>query len=261
MKPSWMTYGVLKDLSREELLTVLKDNGFEGVEFRTDANHGHKVEANISSDERQQVIADCKAAGIHIISIATGNRYHDTDPADVQKHIAETKERMTLAADLGAPRVRVFGNNFPQDVPKEKTITQVSEALHELCEYGTSINVKPCLELHGEFNWQDCEQVAKQVDHNNFGLIWNSTQHDIVDGSVAKALDTVYPWLDHVHMHDLAGAGYPYRELFRLLAQKGYEGYMSAEAERKPDRTAGYLPMFVAYYADLFRAYRDLARQ
>jgi len=261
MKPSWMTYGVLKDLSRNELLTVLKDNGFEGVEFRTDANHGHKVEANISAEERQQVIADCKAAGINIISIATGNRYHDTDPADVQKHIAQTKERMTLAADLGAPRVRVFGNNFPQDVPKEKTIAQVSEALRELCEYGTTINVKPCLELHGEFNWQDCEQVAKQVNHDNFGLIWNSTQHDIVDGSVAKALDTVYPWLDHVHMHDLAGAGYPYRELFRLLAQKGYEGYMSAEAERKPDRTAGYLPMFVAYYADLFRAYRDLARQ
>lgn len=261
MKLSWMTYGVLKDLSRKDLLTVLSENGFEGVEFRTDANHGHQVEAHIDADARKQVVADCEAAGINIISIATGNRYHDTDPSDVQKHIEQTKERMDLAADLGAPRVRVFGNNFPKDVPKEKTITQVAEALKELCEYGTTKNVKPCLELHGEFNWQDCDDVAQLVDHHNFGLIWNSTQHDIVNGTLNKALDTVYPWLDHVHMHDLAGSGYPYRDLFRLLHQKGYTGYMSAEAERKPDRTAGYLPLFVAYYADLFRAYRDLAQQ
>ena len=261
MKLSWMTYGVLKGLSRQELLDVLSENGFEGIEFRTDANHGHLVEANIDTDARKQVVADCQAAGIKIVSVATGNRYHDTDAAEVQGHIEETKARMDLAADLGAPRVRVFGNNFPKDVPKEKTIAQVAEALRELCEYGTTRNVKPSLELHGEFNWQDCHAVAKLVDHDNFGLIWNSTSHDVVDGSVEKALDTVLPWLDHVHMHDLAGSGYPYRDLFRLLHQKGYEGYMSAEAERKPDRTAGYLPMFVAYYGDLFRAYRDLARQ
>ena len=55
---------------------------------------------------------------------------------------------------------------------------------------------------------------------------------DVVGGSVKQALDTVWPWLDHVHMHDLAGQGYPYRELFRLLHERGYDGYMSAEAER-----------------------------
>ena len=53
MKPSWMTYGVLKNLSRVDLLSVLKDNGFEGVEFRTDANHGHGVEADVN---KQKVI-------------------------------------------------------------------------------------------------------------------------------------------------------------------------------------------------------------
>ena len=46
MKPSWMTYGVLKALSRRDLLQMLKDHGFEGVEFRTDAGHGHGVEAS-----------------------------------------------------------------------------------------------------------------------------------------------------------------------------------------------------------------------
>ena len=261
MKLSWMTYGVLKDLSRKDLLDVLKANGVEGVEFRTDANHGHRVEASIDAAVRKQVVVDCAAAGIRIVSVATGNRYHDPAPAEVQKHIEETKKRMDLAADLGAPRVRVFGNNFPKDVPRDKTIAQVATALRELCEYGAKRGVKPCLELHGEFDWRSCRSVAEQVGHKNFGLIWNSTHEDVVDGSVKEALDTVWPYLDHVHLHDLAGTGYPYRELFHLLAQKGYEGYLSAEAERRPEHPAGDLPMFVAYYADLFRAYRDLGRK
>ena len=260
MKPSWMTYGVLKELSRADLLQTLKDHGFEGVEFRTDLGHGHGVEASINGAERQQVVADCQDAGIEIISIATGNRYHDTDASDLRDQIEQTRVRMDLAADLGAPRVRVFGNNFPKDVPREKTIAQVAEALTELCAYGSGKGVKPCLELHGEFDWQACRSVAEQVDHENLGLIWNSVAEDVVDGSVKLALDTVWPWLDHVHMHDLAGQGYPYRELFRLLHEKEYRGYMSAEAERSADRGVGDLWMFAAYYSDLFRAYRDLAR-
>lgn len=260
MKPSWMTYGVLKNLSRVDLLSVLKDNGFEGVEFRTDANHGHGVEADIDAAKREHVVADCAAAGIQICSVATGNRYHDVDAKDVKRHVEETRTRMQLAADLGAPRVRVFGNNFPDGVPRDQTISQVADALKELCVFGLDMGVKPCLELHGEFDWQACKAVAEEVDHANFGLIWNSTQQDIVDGSLETALDAVWPWLDHVHLHDLAGQGYPYRELFRLLCQRGYEGYLSAEAERRAENPAGDLQMFVAYYGELFRAFVDLGR-
>ena len=63
MRLSWMTYGVLKALSRRDLLQMLKDHGFEGVEFRTDAGHGHGVEASIDAAEREQVVADCEAMG------------------------------------------------------------------------------------------------------------------------------------------------------------------------------------------------------
>ena len=261
MRPSWMTYGVLKNLSRTDLLQMLKDHGFEGVEFRTDAKQGHGVGASIGEAERKQVVADCAAFGIKIISVATGNRYHDPDPAELQRNIEETKVRMDLAADLGAPRVRVFGNNFPKEVPREKTISQVAEALQGLCAYGAEKGVRPCMELHGEFDWQAGKAVAEQVTHENFGLIWNSVASDVVDGSVKTALDAVWPWLNHIHMHDLAGQGYPYRELFRLLCEKGYDGYMSAEAERRPDKPPGDLWMFVAYYSDLFRAYVDLGRK
>jgi len=260
MRASWMTYGVLKDLSRADLLDLLSKNGFEGVEFRTDAKQGHGVEASLNADERKQVIADCDAAGIKIISVASGNSYHHPDASELRRHIDETKARMNLAKDLGAPRVRVFGNNFPKEIPREKTLAQVTDALREICDYGKGVGVKTSLELHGEFDWQSTSKIAQDLNHDNLGLIWNSVSSDIVDGSLEKAIDTVWPWLDHVHVHDLAGQGYPYRELFQRLHDKGYDGYMSAEAERRAEHPAGDLPMFVAYYADLWRAYRDLAR-
>lgn len=120
--------------------------------------------------------------------------------------------------------------------------------------------VKPCLELHGQFDFRAGREVAERVNDRSFGLIWNCVPSDVVDGSLRTAMDAVWPWLDHVHLHDLAGTGYPYRELFALLHQKGYAGYLSAEAERSQENQPGDLPMFVAYYAELIRAYVDLAR-
>ena len=59
----------------------------------------------------------------------------------------------------------------------------------------------------------------------------------------------------------MRGRDNPYRELFRLLCEKGYEGYMSAEVERGSENPAGDLGMFVAYYGELFRAFADLGRK
>ena len=98
------------------------------------------------------------------------------------------------------------------------------------------------------------EKIYKKIGFSkNFSL-------DIVDDSLETALDAVWPWLDHVHLHDLAGQGYPYRELFRRLCQRGYAGFLSAEAARSVDNPPGDLPMFVAYYGELLRAFVDLGR-
>jgi sugar phosphate isomerase/epimerase len=259
MKLSLMTYGLGKHLGRTELLQALREAGFAGVEWRLDQGQPHGIEISLDKAGRRQAAEDCRAAGITIIGIASGNRYHVTDPAELRSEIEATKQRIDLAADLGAPQIRVFGNNFPKDVPREKTVSQVAAALRELCDYAAPKKVNLCLELHGEFTWEHGAQVAEQVPQPNFGLIWNSVSQDVVDGSLERSLAAVRQRLRHVHMHDIAGSDYPYRELFRLLIQSGYEGYLSAEVERRDDRGVGHVPMFLHYYAALFRALVELA--
>ncbi len=254
MKLSFMTYGVGKDIGRADMLKWLAEAGFSGVEWRLDQSQAHGIEVSLSAGERKQVVSEVAEAGLKTVSVATGNSYHDA--ASLQKNIDETRVRMELARDLGAPRVRVFGNNFPEGEAKEAVLERVTGAVRELAKFGEGLGVTVGLELHGQFDWRSCSRIAGDVDSPNFGLIWNSVGQDVVNGSVQEALDTAYPHLTHVHMHDIAGVDYPYRELFKLLQEKGYEGHLSMEAERDvgPDKR-----VFLHYYAELFRAWLELA--
>ncbi len=250
MKLSFMTYGVGKAIARADLLEWLAEAGFDGVEWRLDLKQAHGVEASLSAEERGRVAGEVAAAGLRTVSVATGNAYHDADA--LATNMEETRTRMDLARDLGAPRVRVFGNRFPEGEPRQAVIDRVTGALGELAAFGQEIGVTVGLELHGGFDWRACAEIAGRIDSPGFGLIWNSVPQDVVNGSVAEALEAVYPHMTHVHMHDLAGVDYPYRELFGLLKARGYEGHLSMEAERDVGPDAR---MFLHYYAELFKAW------
>src|SRR5919197_416260 len=136
MKLSLMTYGLGKYLDRPSMLQALREAGFAGVEWRLDQNQPHGIEISLDAAGRRAAAEECRAAGIALAGIASGNRYHVTDPAELRTEIDATKARIDLAADLGAPQIRVFGNNFPKEVPRERTVSQVAGALRELCAHG-----------------------------------------------------------------------------------------------------------------------------
>jgi sugar phosphate isomerase/epimerase len=103
MKLSLMTYGLGQSIGRSELLQALREAGFEGVEWRLDQNQPHGIEIALDAAGRRRAADDCREAGIRIVGIASGNRYHVTDPAELRGEIEATRQRIDLAADLGAP--------------------------------------------------------------------------------------------------------------------------------------------------------------
>jgi len=58
--------------------------------------------------------------------------------------------------------------------------------------------------------------------------------------------------IGNVHMHELYNQAYPYRKLFALLKQSGYEGYCDAEIPASADPVR-----LMKYYRGLFLAYQD----
>ena len=115
MKLSITTYNIFKGWTIERLCAELPKAGVEGVEFRL--GHRHGVDPAMSKAERADVKAALDAAGLSTCSIATGCMFHFAEPEKVREQIAAAAAAIELAADLGAPRIRVFGNNLVPSSP------------------------------------------------------------------------------------------------------------------------------------------------
>jgi hypothetical protein len=74
----------------------------------------------------------------------------------------------------------------------------------------------------------------QRADHPRVGVTWNSNAADVVKGSVAEYFKLLRPWIKSCHINELH-SGYPYRELFRLLRETGYDRVTLAEIQGMPD--------------------------
>jgi len=165
MKLSLMTYGLGQELGLDEMLDTLVRHGYAGVEFRVDLKQEHGVEPELTAAERETVKAKCAEAGVAIVSIASGNRFHQQDAVEMQGNVARAKQVIQLAADLDAPLVRVFGNNFPEGVEREAVMRQVADCLSDLGDFAQPLGVDVDLEMHGEFCWREALRTAELADH------------------------------------------------------------------------------------------------
>ncbi len=228
MKLSITTYNIFKDWTVEKLCAELPKAGVEGVEFRL--GHRHGVDPAMPKTARADARAALAAAGLSTCSIATGCSFHFAEPEKVREQVAAAAAAIDLAADLGAPRIRVFGNNVVPGVHPDDTAVQVGRALRELGPVGERAGVDVLLEMHGDFNdWRLCRKAVTFANHRAVGVLYNCDKKDVVAGSLRAVWHEMKPLIRHIHFHDLIADDYPYAELFALLAADGYSGWMSME--------------------------------
>lgn len=252
MKLGAVTYNVLKDWDTETIITKLEQAGFEAVELRTSHNHG--VEPTLGVEERAKVKARFAASKVRLLSYGSVAEFHSPDPAVRRKNVEDAKSFVDLARDTGALGVKVRPNGFPPNVSKEQTIANIGLCLKELGDYAKVRGVEIWLEVHGRETQLPpvCAAIMKAAGHDAVGLCWNSNPTDIVNGSVKQSFDLLRPWIKNVHINELADDRYPWRELFTLLRQSGYDRYTLCECQesKEPER-------FLRWYRALWR---ELAR-
>ncbi len=252
MKLSIDTYVICGDMEIEEIISVAKTNGYAGIEFRAESGQKHGVEPETTKAHRQEVKRKMANAGMATSCISTSIRYESPDPAERAKNVERAKQFVELAADVDCDCIRTFGNNFPKGAEKEAVIKYVGESLREVAEFAADYDVDVLLEMHGHFYyWEYCLNAVKIANHPNVAINYNSDQRDLVNGSVEETYRHVADYLKHVHMHDLADSTFPYKELFQLLKDDGYDRYLSLELGYKggdPDTA-------IKLYAALFHEY------
>jgi len=76
---------------------------------------------------------------------------------------------------------------------------------------------------------------------------------DVVDGSVKRSFEMLKPWIRNAHINDLSN-NYPWRELFKLLIDSGYERYTLAEVDPESKEPERFLSYYRALWTELNRA-------
>jgi len=248
-----VTYNVAAQWDVPTILQVCKNVGIAAVELRT--THKHGVEPSISKDQRKEVKQRFADAGIEIWGCGSVCEFHAPEAAKVKAHVETCKEFVQLVADIGGKGVKVRPNDLPKDVPIEKTLDQIGKALTDCGKAAADANVEIWVEVHGRGTSHPphCKTIMEHCGHKNVGLTWNSNPTDIKDRSVAEYFKMLKPWVRSCHINDLwkdTTGAYPYRELFRLLRESGYDRVTLCEV--------GKIPPDVASGEEMLRYYKAL---
>ncbi len=248
MKLSLLTYQLGQGFSLDELLEVTGKYGYKGVECRAELDHGHGVELDTTPQQRADIKARFEASPVELAGISTSCRFEFLDPAERQEHVDIARRFIDLAVDVGAPRVRVFGNAFPEGSDKDEVVENVGNCLRQIGEHAEGTGVDCNLEMHGDFYyWKYTLRAVEIADHDSIGIVYNCDSRETRWGPVGEFLYPVAPYLRHIHLHNLEDPTYPYGELFRILKNMGYHEFVSLEAggSEDPERV-------IALYARLF---------
>jgi len=248
MKLSLLTYLLGKDMNLCELLDIVRKTGIEGLELRAEAGHKHGVELELSAAEREDIKKSFEDAYVPFACLATGCRFEALDDAERQEQTDRAKAYCDLAADCGAPRIRVFGNAFPAGSDKAQVVHNVGMCLREIADHAAGRGVDVCLEMHGDFYWWEHTLKAVEIaDHPRVGIVHNCDERELNFGPISSFYEPVKHHIRHIHMHNLE-SGYPYKSLFRALKRDGYGGFMSLECSGSEDPAR-----VIGLYAALWR--------
>jgi sugar phosphate isomerase/epimerase len=253
MKLGTVTYNLARDWDVETIIRNCEAAGFEGVELRT--THAHKVEINLTKAQRADVAKRFRDSKVELMGLGSAFDYHTPDQDKLKKDIADTKEYIVLAHDVGATGVKVRPNGLPREVPREKTLEQIGRALREIGEFGDNHGVAIRLEVHGSGTslLPNIKTIIDVANHKSVGVCWNSNPTDLDGQGFDHNFNLVKDKIITVHLRDLFLEDYPFRRLFTRLNEINYAGYCLAEVPPSDDPVR-----VMKYFRALWLAYQDL---
>lgn len=252
-----VTYLWGRDWDLPTLIGNCEQTELFGVELRT--THAHGVEPSLSARERADVKRRFDDSPVTCVGLGSNERFDEPDPEAVRKAVAATREFVVLSHDIGSSGVKVKPNQFHDGVPHEQTIAQIGAALRELGEFADGYDQQIRLEVHGGCaELPTIRAIVDAADHPRVAVCWNSNPTDLAGEGLEHNFRLVRDSFGRtLHVHALDDPDYPYQELFDLLADTEYDGWILLEASGEPDdRLAALIGQRILFDELLTRALR-----
>jgi sugar phosphate isomerase/epimerase len=221
----------------ERVVEAAGEYGYEGVELRI--LDGELVSPSLPADRRRRVRSLLDHGGLAICAVDTS-----FEIADPGADLAEAIGHVELAADLGAPTIRLFGGAPPGEAV-DATARRVVQRLEALAERGRDAGVTVALETHDSFASGAATAAVLADAPPEIGVVWDTLNTFVTGEAPVASLDAVASRLVHVHVKDggrppdpernlLYGEGaVPLDDIVGMLAARGYDGWLSVEWEKR----------------------------
>ena len=271
--PSWPLARVLDAASRL---------GYDGVELRfLEGDDALWARPELTGSGLRETRARLADAGLAVPCVDTRSFFHSPDPAARRQAVDEAERTGEVAARLGTPGIRVFGDRVQKGADLASTRAWIAECLAELRGRLRGSGVEVWLETHGDFATASATRsLLEEAGGDGLGAVWDPANafsefgEEPQTGAVALGL-----FLRHVHLKDerrppdgkipwppvLPGRGdFPAARVLGWLRAAGGERWVSFEWEKRwhpeiEDPEVA-LPHFLRWAADELRGRRATER-
>src|SRR5579875_1152334 len=230
----------------EEALELGTQAGYEGVELRL--VDGELIDPSMSAQDRRRVARSCSQAGLPVAAVDSSIRIAAAaDPAAV---LAEIGVFLELAAEWGAPAVRVFGGELPEEPgARLERLAAAARLLERASDRAAELGVRIGVETHDAFLASaTVAELLALVPSPWIGAVWDSHHPCRAGESAAQVYANIGSRLclaqvkDAVrtgsgprdwHLVPLGEGDVPVRDMLGLLFRGGYDGWVSVEWEKR----------------------------
>ncbi len=198
---------------------------------------------------------------------ACGVSMVQADAAKRAQALAEIKNWVDVADQLGAPHLRVFAGKLPPGATLPQAIGWVVEIMKAASDYSGKKGIMIGVEDHSGVtqNAGVCLEVMHRVDSPYAGINLDITHFIPTPTQDAYAqIAACIPYATNTHIRDYFDDHTPVDmdRVWRLFSQAGFKGYMSAEYERDEDpqnvSPATGVPKLVAKIRNLCKQYSSV---
>ena len=201
-----------------------------GVELRT--QHKHGVEPSLGPQQRKEVQKRFADSRVTLVGVGSNQCFDSPDANQLKRSIEGAKAFIQLSHDCGGSGAKVKPNDFHPGVPHQKTIEQIGRSLNILGKFAADLGQQVRLEVHGTCaGLPTIKGIMDVADHPSVAVCWNCNPgSDMADKGLPYNFDLVKNRLGAtLHVHELSAGGYPYPQLFELLAKANYAGWALLE--------------------------------
>ena len=241
MKLSFSTLGC-PDFSWTDIYSMAKDFGFHGIEMRGLGGDIFSVHASPFLPENlPETKATLKRLKLEICCLSSGCALRFADRHE--ETIAELKEYIALAKELGTPYIRILGDltaNITTDFPDENVI----EPMKILAPIAEEAGVMLLIETNGVYSdTKRLADVLTRIESDAVGALWDWNHPYRFNNEMPETtINNLGAYIKHCHIKDsvmvdgkveyrLVGEGDlpPMEEYMKALRSLNYEGYISLE--------------------------------